>query len=174
MIDVIQSCIKSFRIINDCIGGYTDVLDWLTARLAEVWQDRGAFPGLGEMFCALGVPLGVVIAKDIREKYDDTQGDFWTYIDSVIDAPEKYLDKNLSKGISPIIKTAWKKMKPERKDLFQLLSRFALILPQAETLFETSCRVQAGIECSDKDILEKQYFLYLKFVKNIRLPNLLL
>ena len=64
MIDVIQSCIKSFRIINECLGGYADVLAWLNARLAEVWEDRGAFPGLGEMLCALGVPLGVVIAKD--------------------------------------------------------------------------------------------------------------
>lgn len=30
-----------------CLGGYSDVLGWLNARLAEVWKDRGAFPGLG-------------------------------------------------------------------------------------------------------------------------------
>ena len=66
MIDVIQNCIKSMQIVNECLGGYSDVLGWLNARLAEVWKDRGAFPGLGEVLCSLGIPLGVVIAKEIR------------------------------------------------------------------------------------------------------------
>lgn len=162
MIDVIQSCIKSFRIINECLGGYADVLAWLNARLAEVWEDRGAFPGLGEMLCALGVPLGVVIAKEVRNQYKEDEGDFWKYIDSIFDQPNNYLDESLSKGISPIIQAAWKKMKPDRKSLFKLLSRFALTLLQASTLFDLSAREKAGIICSDNEIVENPYIIYEK------------
>lgn len=160
MIDVIQDCIKSFRIINECIGGYADVLEWLNARLAEVWEDRGVFPGFGEMLCAFGVPLGVVIAKEIRAKYTEEEGDFWEYVDKIFDQPQDYLDNSLGKGISPILQTAWKKMKPERRNLFKLLSRFALTLPQAATLFDLSAREKAGILCSDLEIVENPYLVY--------------
>ena len=69
MIDVILSCIKAFEKINDCLEeDYSNVLEWLNVRLAEVWEDRGAFPGLGPMFSAMEIPLGVLMAKQIREK----------------------------------------------------------------------------------------------------------
>ena len=44
---------------------YSNVIEWLNGRLAEVWEDRGAFPGLGPMFSAMEIPLGVLIAKQI-------------------------------------------------------------------------------------------------------------
>lgn len=66
-IDVILSCIKAFEIINNCLDeDYSNVLDWLNARLAEVWEDRGAFPGMGAMLTALELPLDVLMARQIK------------------------------------------------------------------------------------------------------------
>lgn len=162
MIDVIQNCIKSMQIVNECLGGYSDVLGWLNARLAEVWKDRGAFPGLGEVLCSLGIPLGVVIAKEIRNIHNDNDMDFWGLVDAIFDNPSEYLSDSLGACISPIIQTAWKKLKPERKSLIKLLSRFSLTLEQAELLYNPSTRVKYDIECSDKDLLENPYLIYEK------------
>ena len=74
VIDVLQSCIKAFDIINSCLDeDYSNVLDWLNRQLAQVWEDRGAFPGLGAMLCALEIPQGILIAKRIQERMDAKQ-----------------------------------------------------------------------------------------------------
>lgn len=53
---MIWETIKAFSIINNCLDeDYSNVLAWLNEQLAIVWEDRGAFPGLGAMLCALEV-----------------------------------------------------------------------------------------------------------------------
>lgn len=51
VIDVLQSCIKAFSIINNCLDeDYSNVLAWLNQQLAIVWEDRGLFQGLALCF----------------------------------------------------------------------------------------------------------------------------
>lgn len=160
VIDVLQSCIKAFDIINNCLDeDYSNVLDWLNRQLAQVWEDRGAFPGLGAMLCASGIPQGILIAKKCQENMEDDV-DIWERLDDVIAKPRKYLEPMLSKAITPIIQKTWKSMTEQRKTLFRLLSRFALSIDQASILFHENERVKHDIKCSDQDIIENPYIIY--------------
>lgn len=160
MIDVILSCIKAFQIINNCLEeDYTNVLSWLNARLAEVWEDRGAFPGLGPMLSAMEVPLGVLIAKQIKEQ-SNKENNIWKIVDKVFDSPEEVLTNNLAGKVTPIMKQTWKSMSGERKTLFKLLSRLSISIEQAKILFVESDRVKNRIDCSDREIIENPYLIY--------------
>ena len=161
VIDVILSCIKAFEIINNCLDeDYSNVLEWLNNQLAQVWEDRGAFPGLGAMLCAMGIPMGILIAKNIKEELLEVNEDIWQYLDKVIQTPQKYLPMNLSEKITPIIQTTWKNLSEERKELFQLLSRYSLSINQASMLFNANEREKYGLKCTDKEIIENPYIVY--------------
>ena len=160
VIDVILSCIKAFEIINSCLDNdYSNVLNWLNARLAEVWEDRGAFPGLGAMLCALEIPLGIPMAKEIKESIDEDI-DLWQHLEQVIIAPDNFLSRVLAQAITPIVKKTWKGLSDERRGLFKLLSRYSLSIEQAQTLFHENEREKHGIHCTDKEIIENPYVVY--------------
>lgn len=164
IIEVILSCIKAFQIIDECIGGYTNVIDWLNRQLSEVWEDRGAFPGLGAMFSAFGVSLGMLIAKELNEKSKE-KNNIWELVDYAFVSPQEILSPKLASQITPILSNAWKelgKKHHERKQLFRLLSRFALSVDQAIILYNKENRESYGIYCSDKEIIENPYMLYEK------------
>ena len=160
VIDVLQSCIKAFDIINSCLDeDYSNVLEWLNRQLAQVWEDRGAFPGLGAMLCALAIPQGILIAKRIQER-TDAKEDLWNVLDAVFESPQKYLEPMLAKAFTPVIQKTWRNMPAQRKTLFRLLSRFSLSIDQASVLFFENERSKQSILCSDQDIIENPYIIY--------------
>ena len=173
VIDVLLSCIKAFTIINDCLDeDYSNVLTWLNEQLAIVWEERGAFPGLGPMLSAFGIQLGIPMAREIKATFEENHDDFWEYVDAVIKDPEPYLSEDLCKSITPIVQKTWKTLNPERKQLFKLLCRFAINLDQAEALFFESQRAKKHINCTDRDIIENPYILYER--TRLKLDNLYL
>lgn len=162
VIEVILSCIKAFEIISDCLDeDYSNVLEWLNAQLAEVWEDRGAFPGLGAMLCALEIPLGMLIAKELKERTAE-DADIWGEVGKMFDNPADLLPQNLAKKITPVTKKTWETLSDERRMLFELLSRFSLSIEQARILFHESTRIKEGIICTDKEIIDNPYILYEK------------
>ena len=160
VIDVILSCIKSFTIINECLDeDYSNVLSWLNSQLAEVWEERGAFPGLGPMLCAFGVKQGVMMAREMQDR-GFAEADVCEWVDHVMATPQKYLSSGVVKGVTPILRKTWKSLGQERRTLFTLLARFTLSLSQAEMLFEENERRKNGLECSDAEIIANPYLLY--------------
>ena len=161
-IDVILSCIKAFEIINECLDeDYSNVLAWLNNKLSEVWEERGAFPGLGPVLCASGISLGMVMAMEIIDKYDG-KNDFWNYVDLVFAHPEQYLSATVASSVPPIMSKTWKSLPDNRKLLFKLLSRFAISIEQARVLFNENERKNNDIDCTDLEIIENPYILYEK------------
>ncbi|RRJ25497.1 RNA helicase [Lachnoanaerobaculum gingivalis] len=161
-IEVILSCIKAFEIINNCLDeDYSNVLTWLNIKLSEVWEDRGAFPGMGAMLTALELPLGVLIARQIKEKLKDGD-DIWKNVELLFEDPESVVTNNLAVKVTPVLKLTWKHLPPERKVLFKLLSRLSLSIDQAKMLFYANQREKAGIYCTDDEIIRNPYILYEK------------
>lgn len=162
VIDVILSCIKAFRIINECLDeDYSNVISWLNIQLSRVWNDRGAFPGLGVMLTTFGIQLGIPVAREIKNKIKDNDN-LWQFLDEVINNPTEYLSDSLVNSITPIIQKTWKSMPEERRKLFELLSRFSLSFEQADVLFYSNKREERNIFCSDLDIIDNPYILYEK------------
>lgn len=160
VIDVLQSCIRAFTIINSCLNeDYSDVLAWLKCELKQAWIDRGAFPGMGAMLCVLGIPQGLLIAKDVQ-KNTGTSGDVWAYLDAVLSDPKAHLDSKLASAVTPIIQKTWHLMPEERKTLFRLLSRFSMTIDQADVLFNANERIKRDINCGDREIIENPYLVY--------------
>ncbi len=161
-IEVILSCIKAFEIINNCLDeDYSNVLTWLNIKLSEVWEDRGAFPGMGAMLTALELPLGVLIARQIKENLKDGD-DIWKNVELLFEDPESVVTNNLAVKVTPVLKLTWKHLPPERKVLFKLLSRLSLSIDQAKMLFYANQREKAGIYCTDDEIIRNPYILYEK------------
>ncbi len=167
VIEVILDSIKALRIINDCLDDdWSGVIIWLNSKLSEVWKDRGAFPGLGQMLCAFGMPLGIIMAKEIKAQIKE-EIDLWLFVDDSIAAPDKYYSKEVAETISPILRNTWKKLPQERRTLFELLSRFSLSINQAYVLYNEDVREKEAIICTDFEIIQNPYILYEKTRKKI-------
>ena len=82
------------------------------------------------MFCAIEMPFGVIIAKEIIEKIEGSEIELWDYVDCAIKQPKDYLSSELASKISPIVQKTWKGLSEERKSLFKLLSRFSITIEQ--------------------------------------------
>ncbi|MBR3935388.1 MAG: sigma-70 family RNA polymerase sigma factor [Oscillospiraceae bacterium] len=67
VISVLLQTIKALEIIKESIpGNWAHCISWTKDRLAEVWRDRGPFPGLGSMLSAVGFRCGEIMAKELE------------------------------------------------------------------------------------------------------------
>lgn len=159
VIEVLLSCRKAFLIINEILDeDYSNVLNWIDARLNEVWDERGAFPGLGSMLCSLKVKYGVLVAKEIIDQ--SRNKDVWDTVDRMFAAPKDVLSPSLASNIDNTICKVWNQLTNERKQLFKLLSRFDLTIAQADALFQNDIRLGERILLTDREIIENPYLLY--------------
>lgn len=173
LIDVLNQSIKAFEYIKTIPGILAPetcdtCIAWCRDRLAEVWEQRGAFPGLGAMLCAFGFKHGLQIAENARHalKEDCSQSEFWAEVDAKIKGDVRAAD----------FRNEWFRLSDERRALFQLLARFAFspdknvyfsgggknIVRKSvpEILFHENFRQQKGIALTDADILKNPYALY--------------
>ncbi|NLN48484.1 MAG: hypothetical protein GX154_05235, partial [Clostridiales bacterium] len=121
VISVLLQTLKALDILKDCIPGYwQDCIDWTTARLNEVWLDRGAFPGLGSMLCAVGFKFGVVLASDIKNIISEGE-DYEGFVAKTIKNPTAYFRSEIAASIGKTEQGAFLSLTGERKALFWLL-----------------------------------------------------
>lgn len=62
-------CLESVRKIREhgiAKGPWERREEWLNQQIAQAWQDRGPFPGLGPVLEALGMRLGTALALELR------------------------------------------------------------------------------------------------------------
>lgn len=161
VIDVILQSLEAVEVYQRCkiSGPWDRVIKWLNAQLVEVWQDRGAFPGLGAVLAAFGIPSGPAMIKELREKYDE---DIWSVLDVAINAPQDYMSEMYANQINSVIQEAWNGLSEERKQFFKLVSRIYLSMDQAVAIIREEIREKKGLEFSDSDIINNPYLLYEK------------
>ena len=64
------SLAEKIRVIAQHVPGMWDRhLEWISARLAELWSLRGAFPGLGSALQAFEIRYGTLVAMDLAERH---------------------------------------------------------------------------------------------------------
>jgi hypothetical protein len=154
-------CLDSVRRIREhgvAEGPWELREEWLNAQIAQAWTDRGAFPGLGSALEALGMRMGTALALElIAGGHISSDADPWPVVDAMLrgelDPPQAGYRPDVD-----VVRATWAKLTAERRELVELLSRFALTPDQARRWFDGTKRKDATTESvSDKEILENPY-----------------
>ena len=154
------ACAESLRKAKGVLPGpWEQCLQWVDARLGELWKARGPCPGLGSALTAFGLQFGTFVARTIAEKAGDNT-DPWPLVDKMFTDPQEYLPKSLSRSIGKTLRDKWSRLPDDRRALLKLVSRFEITPEQAATLYVQEERSKAGIDISDAAILANPYLLY--------------
>ena len=158
VISVLLQTIKALEIIKDCIpGNWNECIKWTRCRLEEVWEERGAFPGLGAALNAIGFHRGGLISEDIKKiPGDDVEGN----LNKAFDDPKHYFSDAVLEKLGKTEIDVFKSLDSKRKALFWLTARISLSDEQADMVINPEVRKKYGIGCSDEDILNNPYILY--------------
>jgi energy-coupling factor transporter ATP-binding protein EcfA2 len=138
-------------------GDWDTVKTWLSERIAEVWDARGAYPGLGVALTALGMPQGALCSHGIRSALRD-DADPWDLVDAIFRSPAARPD--ISPRPSNMLQKVWAVLPSTRRDLLKLISRFDLTVEQAERMYVDTERLKRDIRDTDADLLANPYRLY--------------
>jgi ATP-dependent exoDNAse (exonuclease V) alpha subunit len=152
----VEKAIKAMRSLLN--GPWDDYLQWIDKELNRLWQVRGAFPGLGAILNAFGLPHGNLLAwyllGDTEEPVDP-----WPRLTAALKNPNALPDY-LREGIGKTQQQKWEKLPAPRRALLMLLSRFNLSNPQALRWYQETERAKRRIELDDDEILSNPYRIY--------------
>lgn len=133
--------------------------EWIDRQLGRLWKKRGAFPGLGAVLNATGVPMSHFLAQALVEQMGE-DGNPWEAWNKVLSAPKKHLPSDLAQYLDDTIVKAWQKLSAERRSFLELLSRIDLTDEQAIVIAIPEERQESGIMLADKDLLANPYLIY--------------
>ena len=154
------SCAESLNKANSVLPGpWGHCLQWIDARLSEIWKARGPCPGLGSALTAFGLQSGTFVARVLTEKAGNN-ADPWPLVDKMFADPPKHLPEWLAKNIGKTLCSKWSRLPDDRRKLLKLVSRFEITPDQATTLYVQEERAKAGIDTQDTAILANPYLLY--------------
>jgi hypothetical protein len=140
---------------------HTKELKWIDNEISNIWDMRGAFPGMGPVLSAIQIKDGNSIAWEI-EKYilqkdrDLLHSNPWDFFEESMTDPDKYFKRGL-KLFNPTTQRIWKFRPPDNKEFLKLLSRCQLNNDQASFIVE-----HQDLIGTTEDILSNVYLLYEK------------
>ena len=140
-------------------GTFEAQINWLHARISELWKMRGPCPGLGAALCAFGLEFGTFVAREIETKVGDNE-DPWPLMEKAFREPKSVLSPESARQLGTTLCEKWKKLPAERKSLLRLLSRFNLQPEEATNVYVKEEREEQGVDCSDADLLKNPYLIY--------------
>jgi hypothetical protein len=132
---------------------------WIDKQLGRLWKKRGAFPGIGAILNATGVPMGNFVAQALADRASE-RGNPWDAWRQAIKDPARYLPKDLAAHLDETIVESWQRMAGGRRQFLELLSRIDLAPEQAEALAVPEVRRECGIDLEDGDFVENPYLVY--------------
>ena len=167
-IDTLLRIIKAFEYIaqfDDIEIPTQKYINWCKNRLKKVWEDRGGYPGLGEMLYAFGIKKGIPISQKIQDYAKSNNIPIFKCVNDLFENKASYIPLELTSTITPEIIDAWNALSTERKTLFELLSRFCLseLNPKYnryDYLFNIEKRTKYNKTWTDKDIIENPYTIF--------------
>lgn len=154
-------CLEAVRKIREhgiAKGPWERREEWLNEQIAQAWQDRGPFPGLGPALEALGMRLGTALALELRASGAvAADADPWPTVDAILRGKQKPPQAAYAEDLKAVRDT-WKALPDERRALLKLLSRFALTSAQALRWFDPKERAKGtATNVDDADILANPY-----------------
>jgi hypothetical protein len=154
-------CLESVRRIREhgiAKGPWERREEWLNQQIAQAWQDRGPFPGLGPALEALGMRLGTALALELRSSGTvKSDADPWPIVDAMLRGEQKPPQPAYADDLKALQET-WTSLPDGRRALLKLLSRSALTSEQALRCFDPKERAKGtAAKVTDGEILENPY-----------------
>lgn len=154
-------CLESVRKIREhgiAKGPWERREEWLNQQIAQAWQDRGPFPGLGPVLEALGMRLGTALALELLSSGTvKTDADPWPTVDAILRGKQEPPQPAYAEDLKAIRQT-WTELPDERRALLKLLSRLALTSEQALRWFDPKERAKGtAAKVTDEEILSNPY-----------------
>lgn len=151
------SLADKLRLIAGHIPGPWDRhLEWISERLADLWQLRGAFPGLGSALHAFDVRYGTILAMDLAQRHaidGEWKEDPWTLVSRAFEKPSEVLSHSVASQVQPFDGKRLSALPAERFELLKLISRFNLTIEQATRIFNPDLRKSL----TDDEIIRNPY-----------------
>ena len=132
--------------------------EWVNDQIAQVWADRGAFPGAGSVLEALGMRLGTALVLEVLSRGTVKSGESpWPVLDAILRGEMQPPQSAYAGDVAATAKT-WAALDEEQRSLVDLLSRFAISPLQARRWFDPRQRKKAvRAPVSAHEILENPY-----------------
>ncbi len=170
-IAALLECTRAIGKISAVMPGPWDaVIRWIDRELNRLWKMRGPFPGFGSALKAFGIEKGTLLAHDLGTAQERAGAswseDPWALFELALQDPG-LLGEDVRSELGSFWVKNWKSLKPERKALLKLLSRFAISEGQATRFFIPTERLEAGIDVEDREILENPFLLFERDRENL-------
>lgn len=135
-------------------GPWEAVQKWLGDRLAETWEARGAYPGLGSVLAGAGIERGPIIAHRVLESLPSEQSNPWPALEQAManggsGPPHGLVGRTAGKIWARITR------EEDRYAALRLAARFSLTVDQAGRLLDAKER-----GATDAELLENPYLIY--------------
>jgi ATP-dependent exoDNAse (exonuclease V) alpha subunit len=161
-VGVLERLIQSVQQVEQdgiAAGDWSRHLEWLNNRLADVWQGRGPFPGIGSVLQYLGFARGTAFHRiELRDFVRKNQNP-WDYVQAFLDGrsnpPENYATDLMA------ARRRWQALKsnPARIGLLHQLVRFELTPEQVRRICDPDDRANAGIAANEKALVANPYLI---------------
>ena len=160
-IAAVLNCIRALDRIETVLPGpWRRAKAWLDQQLNRLWRLRGPFPGFGSALSAFLGDGGNLVAYELAEQCAEASGDGtidpWPAFEEVMRAPHKATG-SAKELVGEGFARAWRAMRPERKALVKLLSRFSIETSQAIRFFDPD---QRPSDVDDVGLTSNPYLLY--------------
>lgn len=145
---------------NKVVGPWKQRLYWLNDRLAEVWTNRGPYPGIGSVLQFLNCKQGTAFHRMELKDAVKTGENPWEYVKAIlngkINPPRQYADDFLK------ARQSWGALgrKPVRQALMDTLVRFELTPEQVQRISNADDRAKAGIHATEQELIDNPYLIY--------------
>lgn len=153
---VIQ-CVEQIARDNIVSNNWEKVLDWLNDVLAEAWQERGVFPGVGSLLQYLGCSKGTAFQRAVLLPMSQKGENPWDYTLSILNGKTKPVHTQYSKGLESA-REKWNVL-GDRHTLLSKLVRFELTQEQIRRISDPDLRLKSGINSSIAEIDANPYLI---------------
>lgn len=157
---VIEHLIQSVqRVRSDAkiAGDWDGRLAWLNDVLAELWQGRGPFPGIGSVLQFLGCQTGTSFQRSVLAPLAKKREDPWKFVRAILDG-KAAIPTGPHAGELKKAHEKWKKL-PGRHQLLSTLARFELTPAQVQRVADPTARAEAGISATEAQLVENPYVM---------------
>lgn len=150
-------CIEYVADNNQVVDRWIEKLDWLKDVLAEVWKERGLFPGAGSVLQYLGCSTGTAFQRSVLAPMASQGKNPWDYTLSILNGTQEPNHGPYRSGLEKA-RQRWSNLK-DRRTLLSKLARFELTFQQILRIANPDQRAECGIESSTSELVTNPYII---------------